>query len=196
MSTLTSEILVSVDVVCHSPAVAIRLRDGSILDEFEITHDREGFSRFFASIERQEAKYHYPVSVAMEGYNGYARPLDQMVRARDYRLFNINNMKLARFKEVFPGAAKTDAIDARKGLELFQLRRRLPMAKDVLTEVMATSVVNSQLKRISRRRRRMVSEQTSVINAIQVDLQAVCPGLVEITKDVSQVWFINFDVVQ
>lgn len=189
---VSSEILVSVDVGCHSHSVAIGLTGGSILDEFEITHDRKGFSCFFARIEKQVAEYNCAVSVAMEGYNGYARPLDQMVRARDYRLFNINNMKLARFKEVFPGAAKTDAIDARKGLELFQLRDCLPMAKDVLTEVMATPVVNDQLKRISRRRRRMVSERVSIVNAIQADLQAVCPGLAEITKDVSQVWFMNF----
>ncbi|WP_292428928.1 transposase [Methylobacter sp.] len=54
------------------------------------------------------------MSIAMEGYNGYARPLDQMIRVRNYRLFNINNLKLARFKEIFPGAAKTDALDARK----------------------------------------------------------------------------------
>ena len=188
----TSEILVSVDVGCHSHSVAIGLSGGRILDEFEITHNQEGFSRFFAHIQKQEAKYDYPVSVAMEGYNGYARPLDQMVRARDYRLFNINNMKLARFKEVFPGAAKTDAIDARKGLELFQLRDCLPMAKDVLTEVMASPVVNDQLKRVSRRRRRLVSERARVVNAIQADLQAVCPGLAEITGDVSQVWFMNF----
>lgn len=45
----------------------------------------------------------------VEGFNGYARPLDTMIRARDYRLYNINNLKLARFTEIFPGAAKTDA---------------------------------------------------------------------------------------
>jgi len=68
----------------------------------------------------------------MEGYNGWARPLDTLVRARGYRLFNINNLKLARFKEIFPAAAKTDRIDARKGLELFQLREHFPMARGVL----------------------------------------------------------------
>ncbi len=78
----------------------------------------------------------------MEGYNGYARPLDGMVRARGYRLYNINNLKLARFKEIFPGAAKTDPIDARKGLELFQLRDHLPLAKEVLQEVAATPQAN------------------------------------------------------
>jgi hypothetical protein len=53
----------------------------------------------------------------MEGYNGWARPLDSLIRARGYRLYNINNLKLTRFKEIFPGAAKSDRIDARKGLE-------------------------------------------------------------------------------
>ena len=41
----------------------------------------------------------------MEGYNGHARPLDSLVRARDWRLFNVNNVHLARFKEIFPAAA-------------------------------------------------------------------------------------------
>jgi hypothetical protein len=50
---------------------------------------------------------------AMEGDNGYARPLDRLVGARRYRLHNIiNHLKLARFKEIFPGAVKTD----RRGL--------------------------------------------------------------------------------
>jgi hypothetical protein len=65
----------------------------------------------------------------MEGYNGYARPLDSVVRQGGaYRLYNINNLKLARFKEIFPGAAKKARIDARKGLELFQLSDHLPLA--------------------------------------------------------------------
>ena len=80
-------------------------------------------------------------------------------RARDYRLFNINNIKLARFKEIFPGAAKTDRIDARKGLELFQLQDFFPAAKDVLQEVAATPAENELLKRLTRRRRRLVDEK-------------------------------------
>src|SRR5437870_8707999 len=65
----------------------------------------------------------------MEGFNGWGRPLDSMVRGRGYRLYNINNLKLARFKEIFPGAAKSDRIDARKGLELFQLSDHLPLGQ-------------------------------------------------------------------
>jgi transposase len=190
--SIIPEIRVSVDVGCHSHSVAIGLSGGELIEEFEIDHNPEGFRHFFTRIARQESMYGFPVSVAMEGYNGYARPLDRLVRARDYRLFNINNVKLARFKEIFPGAAKTDRIDARKGLELFQLQDFLPAAKGVLQEVAATPAENELLKRLTRRRRRLVNERARVLNSFQADLQAVSPGLLEITKDASNVWFLHF----
>jgi hypothetical protein len=45
-----------------------------------------------------------------------------LVRARGWQLFNVNNLKLARFKEIIPAAAKSDRIDSAKTLELVQLR--------------------------------------------------------------------------
>lgn len=189
---LSLELRVSVDVGCHSHNVAIGLSTGEILDEFSIVHEPEGFRQFFSRIEKQERKFACPVSVAMEGFNGYARPLDTLVRARDYRLFNINNLKLARFKEIFPGAAKSDPIDARKGLELFQLRDHLAMAKDVLQEVRKVPRENEILKRLSRRRRRLVNERVRVLNNLQADLQAVCPGLLAITHEAGNLWFMRF----
>ena len=109
------EIRVSVDVGSRQHHVAIGLSSGAVLEEFAIAHQPEGFAHFFARVETHHQHYPGPVAVAMEGYNGYARPLDRLVQARGYRLYNINNLKLARFKEIFPGAAKTDRLDARKG---------------------------------------------------------------------------------
>jgi transposase len=189
---LPLELRVGLDVGCHAHNVAIGLSSGEILDEFSIKHEPEGFRLFFSRIEEHEQRYGLPVAVAMEGYNGYARPLDTLVRARNYRLFNINNLKLARFKEIFPGAAKTDKIDARKALELFQLRDYLPIAKDVLQEVRATPQENEILKRLTRRRRRLVNERVRVLNNLQADLQSVCPGLLEITGEAANLWFLRF----
>lgn len=186
------ELRVGVDVGCHSHNVAIGLSSGEILEEFSITHDQEGFRQFFSRIEKSERDYGCPVAVAMEGYNGYARPLDSLVRARNYRLFNINNLKLARFKEIFPGAAKTDNIDARKALELFQLRDHLPIAKDVLQEIRATPRENDILKRLSRRRRRLVNERVRLLSNLQADLQSVCPGILDITGEAGNLWFLRF----
>jgi len=186
------ELRVSVDVGSRRHSVAIGLPDGQVLEEFEITHRPEGFQEFFSRIEKHQKAQGCGVAVAMEGYNGYARPLDSLVRQRGYRLYNINNLKLARFKEIFPGAAKKDRIDARKGLELFQLRDHLPLAKKVLQEVTGTPQENEILKRLTRRRRRLVNERVRVVNNLQADLQAVCPGLLEITTEASNQWFLNF----
>lgn len=186
------ELRVSVDVGYRRHSVAMGLSSGEVLEEFEIEHRPEGFQEFFSRIEKHHKKKNCSVAVAMEGYNGYARPLDSLVRQRGYRLYNLNNLKFARFKEIFPGAAKSDRIDARKGLELFQLSDHLPLAKEVLQEVSGTPPENEVLKRLTRRRRRLVNERVRVVNSLQADLQAVCPGLLEITGEASNQWFLNF----
>lgn len=182
------ELRVSLDVGARQHHVAIGLSSGAVLEEFAIAHQPEGFAHLFARIETHHQHYPGPVAVAMEGYNGYARPLDRLIQVRGYRLYNVNNLKLARFKEIFPGAAKTDRLDARKGLELFQLREHLPLAKAVLQEVGAIPVANERLKR----RRRLVNERVRVVNTLHADLQAVCPGLIAITREVSNQWFLHF----
>jgi transposase len=170
------ELRVSVDVGYRRHSVAIGLPSGEVLEEFEIEHRLEGFQDFFSRIEKHNPNQGYSVAVAIEGYNGYARPLDSMVRQRGYRLYNINNLKLARFKEIFPGSAKSDRIDARKGLELFQPSDHLPLAKEVLQEVSGTPHHNEVLKRLTRRHLRLVNERVRVVNNLQADLQAVCQG--------------------
>jgi transposase len=186
-----SDIRVSVDVGCKSHQVAVGLSTGEVIAEFSISHQPDGFRTFFAKLEQLEQQYHCPVRVAMEGYNGYARPLDSMVLARGWQLYNINNLKLARFKEIFPGAAKTDAIDARRGLELFQLKDHLPTAKNVLQLVAEPPRENQMLKRLSRRRRRLVNERVRVVNNFQADLQAICPSLLALTGDAGNHWFLQ-----
>lgn len=186
------ELRVGVDVGAHHHSVSAGLSDGGILDRFTIAHDKAGFATFFSRIERLARRHRVPVAVAMEGYNGHARPLDCLVRRHGWRLYNVNNLKLARFKEIFPAAAKSDRLDSDKALELFQLKDHLPMAKNVLQEVMPTPPENAVLKRLSRRRRRLVDERTRLLNALQSDLRATCPGLLSITGAADNLWFLTF----
>jgi transposase len=186
------ELHVSIDVGCYQHTIAVGLADGKYLGSFDIDHNKKGFANFFKKVEEYKQQSNGDVSIAMEGYNGHARPLDSMIQSRNYKLLNVNNLKLARFKEIFPSPAKTDAIDARKGLELFQLQQTLPLAKNVLQEVHEIPKENKQLKFLSRRRKRLVFERVRIVNALQSDLRAVSPGLVEITKDVQNQWFLNF----
>ncbi len=192
LNTMSLELRVGIDVGSRVHAVAVGLSNGALLEEFEIAHSDEGFGDFFARIEGHADELGVPVAVAMEGYNGHARPLDALVQARAWRLFNVNNLKLARFKEIFPGAAKNDTLDARKALELFQLCDHLPLAKGVLQEVPAVALENAMLKRLSRRRRRLVEDRGRLSSILQTDLRAVAPGLLEITGDAGNLWFLRF----
>ena len=92
------QLRVGVDVGSQCHRVAVGLSDGSVLEEFDTLHTAAGFEDFFSRIE-EHAKHHpYPIAVAMEGYNGHVRPLDSLVRARGWQLFNVNNLKLARWR--------------------------------------------------------------------------------------------------
>jgi len=174
---------VGVDVGYRFYRVGIAYPNGSILEEFDISHTDAGFQEFFRRVEERRQRLSLPVAVAMEGFNGYARPLDRLVQEKGYRLFNVNNLKLAWFKEVFPGATKTDPIDTCKILELFRLKDQLPLAKDAIQEVVMAPAVNKKLKRLSWRRRHLVIEKMRVLNRMQADLQAVCPELLAIAND-------------
>lgn len=186
---MASELRVAVDVGSRFHQVAVGDAAGALLDEFRIDHQDAGFTQFFTRIEQHGQR---DVRVAMEGYNGWARPLDQQVLARGWRLYNVNNLKLARYKEIFPAPAKTDAIDARRMLELFTFDGQRSFGRDVLQEVASASEAQRQLKYLTRRRRQQVADRTRRLTRLRCDLQAVCPDLLALTGAADNRWFLRF----
>jgi len=185
-------LLVGVDIGCRCHRVAVGMADGVVIDQFNVDHQPSSFDTFFSRIDKQAVKRGLEVTVGMEGCGGWARPLDEMVLSKGWKLLNVNNLKLARFKEIFPSPAKTDAIDARKILELMCLRPLLPQAKEIMNEVIPGPQVNHDMKLLTRRRRQLVHERVMIINRMYSDLQAIAPGLLEITGSVDNKWFLRF----
>ena len=186
------ELQIGIDVGSKNHSVAVSDGYGNIIKEFEITHTQQGFDYFFKIIEDEASKRDASVAIAMEGYNGWARPFDNLILQKGYKLYNVNNVKLARFKEIFPAAAKTDCIDARKIVELFSLQKHLPIAKKVLQEVTISDDINAQLKKLTRRRKQLVEERVAISNRFSSDLQAEAPDLKIITASVDNLWFLRF----
>jgi len=184
------QIRVGIDVGSKNHRVGIASPEGVLLEEFSIPHCRQGFERFFERVEHHRRGL--PVAVAMEGYGGHARPLDKEILRRGYELLNVNNLKLARFREVFPGPAKTDELDTRLILDLFCLDEHLPLSKGTLARVHETPEENGRLMRLSRRRRELVEEKVRVLNRMQSDLMSVCPELLAITGSADNLWFLRF----
>ncbi len=192
MTQSAHEIRVCMDIGSQKHYVAIGLSTGEHIDEFELLHTPNGIEQFFVRLDNLQAKYGLPISVAMEGYNGYARPIDTYVLEKGYRLYNVNNAKLARFKEIFPAPAKSDPIDAWKMFELFTMKDTLPLAKNALQEIERPDEAAEKLKAITRRRRELVLEKTRIMNRMQADLEAICPGILSLTGSVDNIWFLNF----
>lgn len=187
-----TQLHVAIDIGSQLHRVAIGRDDGGLIDEFDCAHTPAGLGGFFARVRKHEDQQSAEVCVAMEGYGGYARPLDSQILAQGWRLYAVNNLKFVRFKEIFPAPAKTDAIDARRMLQLMQLRERIPMACAVLQEVAPVDQLHQQLKALTRRRKQLVSERMRISQRMQVELQGTAPGLLTITGQADNLWFLNF----
>lgn len=185
---MESELQVAIDVGSRVHRVAVGDADGHILDQFDVHHTARGMDAFF---DRIELLSHGTVAVAMEGYNGWARPLDQRILAHGWKLFNVNNLKLARYKEIFPAPAKSDNIDSLRMLELFRMRQSHHVARDVLQLVVAAPSENDKLKQLTRRRRQLVNDKVRLIARMVSMLQALCPGLLELTGAIDNIWFLS-----
>jgi transposase len=184
------------DIGSSQHQVAIGLSNGDLLEEFTVSHTPTDIEQFFNKIEDYHDRFQCPIALAMEAYNGYARPIDRMALQKGYRVLNVNNHKLAQFKKIFPGAAKTDAIDTKKMFELFTLSDHLPLAKGVLQPILVLPEANEKLKRLTRRRQLLVEEKVRIVNRLQGDLQAISPGLASITGSVDNRWFLHFLVAR
>jgi transposase len=191
-NAMPAQLHVAIDIGSQRHRVALGWEDGEPVEEFDCAHTPDGIRDFFARIRRHEDRHGAEVSVAMEGFGGYARPLDSQVLAQGWRLYAVNNLKFARFKEIFPAPAKTDAIDARRMLQLLQLRERVPMARALLQEVAPVDAVHQQLKALTRRRKQLVAERMRISQRMQAELQGAAPGLLAITGQADNLWFLNF----
>ena len=189
---MQTQLNVAIDVGSVMHRVAIGLGTGAAIDEFDCPHTPVGIGQFFTRVRHHKEKHGATVSVAMEGFGGYARPLDNQILAQGWQLYAINNLKFARFKEIFPAPAKTDAIDAKRMLQLMQVREDQPVARAVLQEVAPIDDTHQQLKALTRRRKLMVEERTEVSLRMQAELLAVAPGLLAITGRADNLWFLNF----
>jgi transposase len=189
---MQTQLHVAIDVGSQLHRVALGWEEGGPIEEFDCAHTSAGLSDFFNRICKHEAIHHAEVRVAMEGYGGYARPLDSQILAQGWRLYAVNNLKFVRLKEIFPAPAKTDAIDARRMLQLLQLRERIPMASAVLQEVAPVDALHQQLKALTRRRKQLVAERMKISQRMQAELQGAAPGLLAITGQADNLWFLNF----
>jgi transposase len=66
------------------------------------------------------------------------------------------------------------------------------MAEALLQEVAPVDALHQQLKALTRRRKQVVAERMSISQRMQAELHAAAPGLLSITGQADNLWFLGF----
>ena len=130
-----------------------------------------------------EKKEKAQLSFVLEGKNGYSNPLDRLLLAQGFTLYNVDNYKLKRFREAFAGERKDDNRDALMLSKMLNLKEHIntPTEK-VFVEITKPSVITESLKLLSRHQQVLIDEKVRLTNRLGKKLLEVCPELLTLGK--------------
>lgn len=155
-------------------------------DKEKILYDREiaqTYSAFHEAIEEFreiETKEEVTIEFAMEGKNGYGTPFDRLLIENGFRLYNVDNLKLRRFKDVFGAEWRNDQRDAKMIAKMLKLREHVDKGKEkAFIEVRKMPSVNEKLKILSRHQQSLINEKIRMQNRLRKRLQEVCPDILK-----------------
>jgi transposase len=145
----------------------------------------EEFCSAIEELREKEREVGGSISFGMEGRNGYGAPFDRILRESGFPLYNIDNLKLKRFREVFGAAWRNDRRDARMLAKLMKLRHQLNgEGEKVFIPVCRIPLVHEKLKVLSRHQEELISEKVRLCNRLGKKLLEVCPGILDMFKKV------------
>ncbi len=155
-------------------------------DKEEILYDREvahKFRAFYEAIEEFrgiEAKEKMTITFAMEGKNGYGSPFDRILIENGFTLYNVDNLKLKRFKDVFGAEWRNDRRDARMLAKMLKIRDYVDNGKEkAFIEIKRTPKNNEKLKILSRHQQSLTNEKIRIQNRLRKRILEICPDILE-----------------
>jgi len=153
-------------------------------DEEKILYDQKiahKFSDFYQAIKESkeiEKRERGIISFAIEGKNGYGAPFDRILIEEGFTLYNVDNLKLKRFRNVFGAEWKNDQRDAKMLAKMLKLKDHLDSENEkVFIAIEKTPEVNEKLKILSRHQQTLIDEKIRIQNRLQKRLLEVCPEI-------------------
>jgi transposase len=110
---MPKQVSVGIDVSSSNHAIAIMGPTGKFCDEFIISHNHRSFAEAINRIKAVALELKLPVTVAIEGFNGYAAPFDRYLIESGFKVVAVNNLRFSRYREMFGQPYKNDSYDAR-----------------------------------------------------------------------------------
>ncbi|GAH48707.1 unnamed protein product, partial [marine sediment metagenome] len=114
-----------IDVGSESHHILILDEEDNVLYNQKVAHKLNEFTEninLFKQIEKREGG---KISFALEGKNGYSAPLDRILLDRGFTLYNVDNLKLKRFREAFAGEWRDDHRDSLMLSKMLKLKEHI-----------------------------------------------------------------------
>jgi len=172
-----------IDVGSASHHIIILDEEDNVLYNKKISHRINEFTeniKLFRKIEKKEGG---KLSFALEGKNGHSAPLDRILLDEGFTLYNVDNLKLKRFRQAFAGEWRDDQRDALMLSKMLKLKDHINSEREkVFVEIEKPSPLTESLKLLSRHQQTLISERVRLINRLRKKLLEVCPQILELGK--------------
>jgi len=172
-----------IDIGSESHHIIILDEKDNFLYNKKISHRINEFTeniKLFKQIERKEGG---KISFALEGKNGHSAPFDRILLAQGFTLYNVDNLKLKRFREAFAGEWRDDQRDSLMLSKMLKLKDHINSEREkVFIKIEKPSPLTESLKLLSRHQQTLISERVRLINRLRKKLLEVCPQILELGK--------------
>ena len=172
-----------IDVGSESHHILILDEEDNVLYNQKVAHKLNEFTeniKLFKQIEKQEGG---KISFALEGKNGYSAPLDRILLDQGFTLYNVDNLKLKRFREAFAGEWRDDERDSLMLSKMLKLKDHINSQREkVFIKIEKPSPVTESLKLLSRHQQTLINEKVRLTNRLRKKLLEICPQILELGK--------------
>ena len=172
-----------IDVGSVSHHITILGEEDNILYNQKVSHKLNEFTESIKQFKKIERKEKGEISFALEGKNGYSSPFDRILLSKGFTLYNVDNLKLKRFREAFAGEWKDDGRDALMLSKMLKLKQHINSKREkVFIKIEKPSPVTESLKILSRHQQTLIDEKVRLTNRLSKKLLEVCPRILELGK--------------
>ena len=168
-----------IDIGSESHHVIILDGNGKVLYDRKVAHSFKEFREVIGKFKELEEKEHGEISFAIEGKNGYGAPFDRLLLENGFKLYNVDNLKLRRFREVFGAEWRNDRRDAKMLAKMLKLKDHLDVEEKAFIAVEKTPTINEKLRILSRHQQSLIDEKTRLQNRLRKRLLEICPDILE-----------------
>ena len=172
-----------IDVGSESHHIIILDEEDNFLYNQKVAHKLNEFTENIKQFKKIEKKEGGKISFALEGKNGYSAPFDRILLDQGFTLYNVDNLKLKRFREAFAGEWRDDGRDALMLSKMLKLKKYINSKREkVFIKIEKPSPVTESLKILSRHQQTLIDEKVRLTNRLSKKLLEVCPQILELGK--------------